>query len=88
MRVLDLFEDDSKHRQALKQTGFWGRRGAGCVIMAQDTGRFCIAHRSENVEQPGTWGTWGGAIDEGEDPAQEIVRLLSCHIRNNSQSKK
>jgi 8-oxo-dGTP pyrophosphatase MutT (NUDIX family) len=77
MRVLDLFEDDSKHRQALKQTGFWGRRGAGCVIMAQDTGRFCIAHRSENVEQPGTWGTWGGAIDEGEDPAQAVRRELA-----------
>ena len=77
MRVLDLFEDDSKHRQALKQTGFWGRRGAGCVIMAQDTGRFCIAHRSNRVEQPGTWGTWGGAIDDGEDPAQAVRRELA-----------
>jgi 8-oxo-dGTP pyrophosphatase MutT (NUDIX family) len=77
MRVLDLFEDDSKHQQALKQTGFWGRRGAGCVIMAQDTGRFCIAHRSSRVEQPGTWGTWGGAIDEGEDPAQAARRELA-----------
>jgi 8-oxo-dGTP pyrophosphatase MutT (NUDIX family) len=77
MRVLDLFEDDSKHRQALKQTGFWGRRGAGCVIMARDTGRFCIAHRSSRVEQPGTWGTWGGAIDEGEDPAQAARRELA-----------
>jgi 8-oxo-dGTP pyrophosphatase MutT (NUDIX family) len=77
MRVLDLFEDDSKHQQALKQTGFWGRRGAGCIIMAQDTGRFCIAHRSSRVEQPGTWGTWGGAIDEGEDPAQAARRELA-----------
>jgi 8-oxo-dGTP pyrophosphatase MutT (NUDIX family) len=77
MRVLDLFEDDSKHRQALKKTGFWGSRGAGCVIMARDTGRFCIAHRSSRVEQPGTWGTWGGAIDEGEDPAQAARRELA-----------
>jgi 8-oxo-dGTP pyrophosphatase MutT (NUDIX family) len=77
MRVLDLFEDDSKHQQALNRTGFWGRRGAGCIIMARDTGRFCIAHRSNSVEQPGTWGTWGGAIDEGEDPAQAARRELA-----------
>jgi ADP-ribose pyrophosphatase YjhB (NUDIX family) len=45
--------------------------------MAQDTGRFCIAHRSNRVEQPGTWGTWGGAIDAGEDPAQAARRELA-----------
>jgi ADP-ribose pyrophosphatase YjhB (NUDIX family) len=26
------------------------------------------------VEQPGTWGTWGGAIDEQEDPADAVKR--------------
>ena len=78
MRACDLFlENDQEHRQALKRTGFWGRRGAGCIILAKNTGRFCIAHRSSKVEQPGTWGTWGGAIDEGEDPARAAQREVA-----------
>lgn len=77
MRVNDLFEDDREHSQALQQTGFWGRRGAGCLILARDTHRICIAHRSQKVEQPGTWGTWGGAIDADEDPAQAAQREVS-----------
>ena len=77
MRVNDLFEDNSEHSRALQQTGFWGRRGAGCLILARDTHRICIAHRSQKVEQPGTWGTWGGAIDADEDPAQAAQREVS-----------
>lgn len=70
----DIKENDEEHSQALKQTGFWGRRAAGCVFMAMDTGRVCVAHRSSAVEQPGTWGTWGGAIDGNEDPAVAVRR--------------
>lgn len=77
MRLDNIFDDDREHQQALNQTGFWGRRGAGCIILARDTGRFCIAHRSSKVEQPGTWGTWGGAIDEGEDPASAAQREVA-----------
>jgi 8-oxo-dGTP pyrophosphatase MutT (NUDIX family) len=59
---------DRAHNDAMKQTGFWGAQGAGVVFLARDTRRLLLAHRSEEVEQPGTWGTWGGAIDAGEDP--------------------
>lgn len=69
-----LTESDQEHRAALDQTGFWGRRGAGCVFLAQDTRRFCIAHRSDLVEQPNTWGTWGGAIDSNESPEAAVRR--------------
>ena len=69
-----LIENDSEHRDALKQTGFWGRQGAGCIFLALDTGRLCIAHRSRAVEQPGTWGTWGGAIDSFESPETAVRR--------------
>lgn len=72
-----LRENDAEHRSALQQTGFWGRQGAGCVFMALDTGRVCLAHRSAAVEQPGTWGTWGGAIDSGEDPAEAVRREVA-----------
>jgi 8-oxo-dGTP pyrophosphatase MutT (NUDIX family) len=68
MRFRRWLEDDRLHSQALNDTGFWGRAGAGAVIMARDTGRILLPHRSRSVEQPGTWGVWGGAIDPGEDP--------------------
>lgn len=67
-------ESDTEHYDTLLKTGFWGRQAAGCVFLAQDTGRFCIAHRSSEVLEPGTWGTWGGAIDSGEDPAEAVRR--------------
>ena len=66
--LMDGWEDDREHQEMLDQTGFWGAQGAGSLIMARSTKRLLIAHRSRHVEQPGTWGTWGGAIDKGEDP--------------------
>ena len=75
MRVFEIIkENDSEHAQALRDTGFWGRKGAGCLFLALDTGRICIAHRSKYVEQPNTWGTWGGAIDGNENPADAALR--------------
>lgn len=68
-----LTESEKEHWDTLKKTGFWGKQAAGCVFVAKDTGRFCISHRSEEVLEPGTWGTWGGAVDQGENP-QEAVR--------------
>lgn len=54
-------------------------QGAGCFFVAKTTGRVLLAHRSNNpppyhVGQPGTWGTWGGAIDPGETPLQTVKR--------------
>ena len=65
---------DEEHRAQLQRTGFWGAQGAGCLFLALDTRRICIAHRSEHVEQPNTWGTWGGAIDRGESPETAVQR--------------
>lgn len=69
-----LVENDSDHAVALRDTGFWGRAGAGAIVVAADTGRILLPHRSMSVEQPGTWGVWGGAIDSGEDPALAAKR--------------
>lgn len=62
-----LKENDAEHQAHLDKTGFWGKEGAGVVFMAKDTGRLLIAKRSRHVQEPGTWSTWGGALDEGED---------------------
>jgi len=65
---------NSNHLQALQDTGFWGNMGAGAIFMAKDTGRILLAHRSASVEQPNTWGVWGGAIDKGERPIEAATR--------------
>jgi 8-oxo-dGTP pyrophosphatase MutT (NUDIX family) len=78
---LDPDELELIHGDVLRQTGFWGAAGAGCLFLARNTGRLLLAHRSEGkhppfraVEQPGTWGTWGGAIDPGESPVEAVCR--------------
>ena len=38
-------EQDQAHRATLHKTGFWGKRGAGCIVLARDTGNLLIAHR-------------------------------------------
>lgn len=68
---------EADHSRAHQKTGFWGRQAAGCVIVARDTGRVLLPHRSENVLEPNTWGTWGGAIDPGEDPAAAVHREVT-----------
>lgn len=68
--------DDSEHRRELAKTGFWGKRAAGSILYARETGRFCLAHRSEYVQEPSTWGMWGGAIDSDEDPTDAAIREL------------
>ena len=45
---------------------FWGKQGAGILCVALDTGRFLLVHRSSQVEEPGTWGLPGGAVEEDQ----------------------
>jgi len=52
---------------------FWGDVGAGILPIAS-TGRVLVGLRSPYVNEPGTWGTFGGAVDAGEDPAQAAKR--------------
>jgi len=70
-------DQEDVHGDALGETGFWGRAGAGVLFQALDTGRILISHRSERVEEPDTWGTWGGAIDENENPMLAAMREAS-----------
>jgi 8-oxo-dGTP pyrophosphatase MutT (NUDIX family) len=64
----DLYTDESGR--------FWGNAGAGCVFQAEDTGRLLLQKRSPYVNEGNTWGTWGGAIDPGEDPEEALEREI------------
>jgi 8-oxo-dGTP pyrophosphatase MutT (NUDIX family) len=68
------FDNHQEHARKLNQTGFWGAEGAGCIFFAKDTKRFLLAHRSAYVQEPGTFGVWGGAIDKGENPEEAVRR--------------
>lgn len=57
---------------AVAKTGFWGHAGAGCLFLARDTGRLLIAHRSRHVNEPNTWGTFGGAVDDDLLPIEYL----------------
>ena len=54
---------------------FWGNVGAGVLPIAQDTGRILLNYRSAYVNEPHTWGVWGGKVDfEDGDYQQEAQR--------------
>ena len=72
----ESMEDDLKHQKYLQSTGFWGKRGAGALIMARTTGRILLQLRGDYVEQPRTWGVWGGAIDAGLSPESAMKQEI------------
>ena len=68
--------DDAEHQETLEQTGYWGKRAGGVLMVCVITKRILLAQRSAHVEQPLTWGTIGGAIDEGEKIPDAVTREL------------
>lgn len=58
----DYFHDDGSGRV------FWGKQAAGVLIVCQEDKTMLLLKRSSNVEEPGTWGTAGGAIGQEENP--------------------
>jgi 8-oxo-dGTP pyrophosphatase MutT (NUDIX family) len=53
-----------------------GRRGAGIVVAARLTGRILLLLRSEECNEPLTWGLPGGKIDAGENARTAAIREL------------
>jgi len=52
-------------------------QAAGCIIVARDTGRWCLQQRSDTVSDPGVWSTWGGGREPGESVTQCVRRELA-----------
>ena len=75
MAARDQGIGSGEHAATTDSSGkFWGNAGAGCVFFAQDTGRILLSYRSEFVNEPHTWGVWGGAMDDGENPRNAALR--------------
>ena len=56
---------------------FDGPTAAGCIIVAADTGRWCLQQRSNTVSDPGVWSTWGGGREPGETVTETVLRELA-----------
>ena len=61
----------------MRATEFTQPQAAGCIIVAEDTGRWCLQQRSDSVSDPGVWSTWGGGREPGESLEQCARRELA-----------
>lgn len=63
--------------ESLKDTSdgvFWGNIAGGVLPICTTTKRILVAYRSRYVQEPHTWGVWGGKIDEEDGEAQSEVQ--------------
>lgn len=65
---------DQAHFKTMKETGFFGKQGAGVLFQDVATHKILLVKRSNLVEQPGTWGLVGGAIDQDENVRMAVAR--------------
>lgn len=52
---------------------FWGDYGAGVLTICKSTGKILVALRSEYVNEPRTWGIFGGMIDDKKEQANPEI---------------
>lgn len=72
----------------IKESDFWGLKGSGIILIARDTRRILLGLRSESVNEPHTWGNFGGAIglsDHGEveeelEPLENAIKEMREEI--------
>lgn len=50
--------------------GFWGNAGAGVLPISISSSRILVQKRSFQVEEPNTWGVFGGAVRHGYEMEQ------------------
>lgn len=86
---LENVEDDIEYQKGKHHTSkgndsrFWGNRGAGVLIYCEKTKRFLLGLRSEWVNEPHTWGTFGGSVDGDTDPKMAALRELAEETKYN-----
>lgn len=56
---------------------FTDQGAAGIVLYAEDTGRYGLQQRSNDINDPGLWAAWGGGREPGESLEQCATRELA-----------
>ena len=72
--VPDAADQGGAHEAHGSDSRFWGNRGAGILLVAQNTGRVLLVLRSSLVNEPGTWGLPGGKIDDDDESPIEAAK--------------
>jgi 8-oxo-dGTP pyrophosphatase MutT (NUDIX family) len=79
---LESIEDEIRSQKGEHHLGsgensmFFGNKGAGVLVYCQNTNRFLLGLRSKFVNEPGTWGTFGGKIDNDANAKEAALREL------------
>jgi 8-oxo-dGTP pyrophosphatase MutT (NUDIX family) len=63
---------EEKFQQLLKKER--SLLGAGGLFYCPTTDRYLVSHRSNEVDEPNTWATWGGKIEHSESPEEALRR--------------
>lgn len=74
--TINKFLNESSHTIYTNTQGdtFWGDIGCGVLPIAKSTGKILIALRSQYVNEPGTWGVIGGAVDSTDGNIKETAK--------------
>ena len=86
---LESIEDELRSQKGEYHLGssenslFFGNEGAGVLVYCRKTNRFLLGLRSELVNEPGTWGTFGGKIEDDSDPKLAAKRELEEETKYN-----
>lgn len=59
-----------------------GRRPVAGALLVNPAGELLLQHRDdkEGIESPGQWSLFGGGLDEGEEPAEAMLREIEEEI--------
>ena len=71
-----LSQKGSYHVSSGNDSLFYGNSGAGVLVYCTSTNRFLLGLRSKLVNEPNTWGTFGGKIEGDSDPKMAALREL------------
>jgi 8-oxo-dGTP pyrophosphatase MutT (NUDIX family) len=63
----------SENSQYSEDQYFWGNIGGGVLPICTTTNRILLPLRSDEVLEGGTWGVWGGKIDEEDDETESDI---------------
>jgi 8-oxo-dGTP pyrophosphatase MutT (NUDIX family) len=65
------------YKNFVNERQYYGLAGAGILPVCVSTGRVLVGLRSYHVEEPHTWGTFGGKleIDEGIDETIKVAAI-------------
>lgn len=71
-----LSQKGEYHLSSGSDSRFYGNAGAGVLVYCTSTNRFLLGLRSKLVNEPNTWGTFGGKIENDADPKMAALREL------------